>query len=270
MKYKVGDKVRIKSLDWYYANRDEADTVECGNAYFVPAMVEHCDKIVTISSILSNIKFYHIKEDGGIFNWSDEMIEGLVEEKDNDCEKCSLTRNSTRCLFMNNCPHNKQKNIIEILKDYVLKDENGNTINTTKIILEKKKREYPKTYEECCEIMGVNYTYELTIFENCDYKTGITYYEDDLLGKIETLYRLIVCRDAYWKIAGEEMGLDKPWKPDWLNEEGWIHCIYTDCGKICCTGFRGGNKIFAFPTPEMRDTFKKNFDLEIEICKKFL
>lgn len=30
------------------------------------------------------------------------------------------------------------------------------------------------------------------------------------------------------------------------------------------------NRIFSFPTPEMRDAFKYNFDPDIEICKEFL
>jgi hypothetical protein len=34
---------------------------------------------------------------------------------------------------------------------YIFKDENGNVINATKIVLEKKKKEYPKTYDECCK-----------------------------------------------------------------------------------------------------------------------
>lgn len=36
---------------------------------------------------------------------------------------------------------------------YVFKDENGNVINATKIVLEKKKKEYPKTYEEFVELV---------------------------------------------------------------------------------------------------------------------
>lgn len=137
---------------------------------------------------------------------------------------------------------------------YIFKDENGNVINAQKIVLEKKKKEYPKTYEECREILK----------EQADVTYG---YKKDVL---HSLQKLLVCRDAYWKLYGEEMGLDKPWEPDWKHEEGWIHCITNDCGEICCTGFRGGNKIFAFPTEEMRDVFYKNFKELIEQCKELL
>ena len=42
----------------------------------------------------------------------------------------------------------------ELPEGYQFVDENGNVINATKIVLEKKKREYPKTYEECCYVLG--------------------------------------------------------------------------------------------------------------------
>ena len=130
----------------------------------------------------------------------------------------------------------------------------------------EKKKEYPKTYEECCKVMGVNHTNDLDICEHCDYKTEITYYEDSLLEKIEALYRLIICRDAYWKIAGEEMGLGKPWKPDGNP----VYAITRNDGCIVEIETGGNDEVFEFPTPEMRDAFKKNFDPDIEICKEFL
>ena len=75
MKYKVGDKVLIKSADWYYENRDEENTVHCGSAGFVSSMTTFCGQIVTISSAHSLLGVYRIKEDGGTHNWTDKMIE---------------------------------------------------------------------------------------------------------------------------------------------------------------------------------------------------
>ena len=37
-----------------------------------------CGKIMTISN--ANISFYDMVEDNGVYFWTDEMIEGLVEE----------------------------------------------------------------------------------------------------------------------------------------------------------------------------------------------
>lgn len=145
-------------------------------------------------------------------------------------------------------------------------------VENGKIILKPIKPKYPKTYEECCKVMGVNHTNDLDICEHCDYKTEITYYEDNLLEKIEVLYRLIICRDAYRKIAGEEMGLGKPWEPDFTNDDEERYGIYTAANKVVkdFCGVGDVNMIFTFPTEEMRDTFYENFNKEIEQCKELL
>ena len=77
-RFKVGDRVRIKSLDWYY-NRNIINEVSCGNTNFIPNMVKYCDEIVTISCVFPTLEVYHIKEDGGMFNWTDNMFEGLAD-----------------------------------------------------------------------------------------------------------------------------------------------------------------------------------------------
>ena len=83
MKYKVGDKVRIKSLDWYNENKDEDEIVELSTHVFIPEMIEHCGQIVTIKDVFEdtddNVVYYMEEID---WDWTDEMIEGLVEEKD--------------------------------------------------------------------------------------------------------------------------------------------------------------------------------------------
>ena len=79
---------------------------------------------------------------------------------------------------------------------------------------------YPKTYEECCKVLGVS---EQFIF------TNLTDKEANLYGAFICLIR---CRDAYWKIAGEEMGLGKPWEP-YLKHVNQKKCrIYNNSGDI--------------------------------------
>ena len=155
---------------------------------------------------------------------------------------------------------------------YQFVDENGNVINATKIVLEKKKKEYPKTYEECCKILGI---LNVDLCFNADYRSFDASKEQwKRLGLMNQFYQLLICRDAYWKIAGEEMGLGKPWSPDY--DSG-----VDKFGIICLNGVvqesnpttnweRHLNKILDFPTRAMRDAFKENFDPDIEICKELL
>ena len=142
---------------------------------------------------------------------------------------------------------------------YQFVDENGNVINATKIAWRKRKKEYPKTYEECCKVLGYDdrETY-------CICHTGA----NERL--FESMYRLKVCRDAYWKIAGEEMELGKPWGPDWEDYTTYKFIIHTIKDKIYYGISLVENNTFTFPTEEMRDAFKENFDPDIRICKELL
>ena len=70
MKYKVGDKVRVRedleTDNWY------------GKEIFVSGMTWLKGKIVTISKVLYDK--YEIEEDNKIWNWTDEMFSGKVSE----------------------------------------------------------------------------------------------------------------------------------------------------------------------------------------------
>ena len=212
MKYKQGNKVKIKSLDWYNENKDEYGYVRC-------------------------------------------------------------TDNTT------NEPQFKQLNISlekemewNLPQGYQFKDENGNVINTTKIILEKKKKEYPKTYKECCDVLSISPYYNLRYFT---YEHFINEFATSnelcsLESKLNRFGKLIICRDAYWKIAGEEMGLDEPWEPDWKDFEQLKYCIWVDVGDIILNEGYRCQHILTFPTAEMRDAFYENFKDLIEQCKELL
>ena len=168
-------------------------------------------------------------------------------------------------------------NEIKLPEGYIFKDENGNIINTTKIVLEKKEKMYPKTYKECCEILGVDPNNFLAITNCYEGEVETTDYERSLSSKLASLWGLRICRDAYWKIAGEKMGLGEPWKPDWENSEERKYSIVNIGGDINLPEttltkwiLEVTNKILVFPTLEMRDAFYDNFKKEIEICKELL
>ena len=76
MKYNVGDKVQIKSIDWYNENKDANGDVLCfyGVHKFTKEMSKFCDKTVTISTNLTGDGEYLIKEDDETNWWTDDMI----------------------------------------------------------------------------------------------------------------------------------------------------------------------------------------------------
>ena len=119
----------------------------------------------------------------------------------------------------------------------------------------EKKKEYPKTYEECLKILGIK-------LSDC-YIQG---YKSPLL---EDLQELLICRDAYWKLYGEEMGLGKPWEPDLEDNTTKYTIVYTNNG-IERDWELHINHILSFPTEEMRDAFYENFKELIEQCKELL
>ena len=251
MKYKEGDKVRIKSLDWYNENKDEYGYVRLGDYLFTPDLAKYCGEEFTISHTTQFTLPTYVMIGNG-HEWSDEMIEGLVgedfymEDDELEVEKDDIVWNLGDGKFR-----------VFLPDGYEFIDENGNVINATKIVLEKKKSKYPKSYEECCKVL--NYC--------CNPSSVKTTHREELIRKFQFL---LLARDAYWKIAGEEMGLDKPWNPDWENIEStkYVICGYREEIRKDISYYI--HFILAFPTAEMRDAFYEYFKDLIEECKELL
>ena len=133
------------------------------------------------------------------------------------------------------------------LGDYEIEVRDGKTYAI------KKKPKYPTTFKGCRAII--------------DYKvSGVIGYKSLLLASLQNL---LVCRDAYWKIIGDEMGLSKPWEPEWTSGKPF-YCISVNGNTVTKGRWYIDNKILAFPTEEIRDTFYKNFKDLIEQCKELL
>ena len=145
-------------------------------------------------------------------------------------------------IYLNSCDYADE---VELnLSDYEIEVRDGRTYAV------RKKPKYPTTYEECCK----NYS------DNEKLKIG------NLLCDLE---QLIICRNAYWKIAGEEMGLGKPWEPNWTTLEG-MPGIFRFRYNIVCGSIKDYHCLLVFPTEEMRDIFYENFKDLIEACKELL
>lgn len=263
MKYKVGDRVKVKSQDWYKSNMNSLDEVDCGVTWFVPDMVVHCGNNVTIREVFSN--YYKIIEDECDYCWTDDMFEGLADEE-NILESIDNTADLLPKYVKTTRDMNTEQTELDITEEYEYVDDMGNVIDTKKIIIRKKKPKYPTTYEECCEVLGI-YSNRNFVCNGLTHKASN--YDLKLFSLLEAFKQLLICRDAYWKLYGEEMGLGKPWEPDWsdLTPKYTIVFIENDAKKVHAIT---ASYILAFPIYEMREDFYENFKDLINECKELL
>lgn len=150
-------------------------------------------------------------------------------------------------------------------KGYIIKTATMDGDNLT-VEYVKNKPQYPKTYEECCKVLGYDPN-KIMVLSN---RKDITHEENEHYHEMYNLYQLLICRDAYWKIAGEEMGLGKSWKPVWGRNQPNNYVLHKVSNTILRATDCVESEILAFPTSEMRDAFFENFKDLIEECKEFL
>ena len=81
-KLELGQKVIIKSLDWYNSNKDvDSGIVKLSTESFVEDMSEYCGKTATIVDVFKDLDgvddniMYRIDLDNRGWNWTDEMFE---------------------------------------------------------------------------------------------------------------------------------------------------------------------------------------------------
>ena len=181
----------------------------------------------------------------------------MIKEFDKEVETTGyMQMGKTMAVIFNDANYEDE---VELqLGDYEIEMRDGKTYAV------KKKPVYPKTYEECCERVNACPTVGISYDSNED-----MLYNDEVDLTLLALRNLLICRDAYWKIAGEQMGLDKSWKHDMVKDD-FSYAISYQYGCIGKNEIRHKNTILAFPTKEMRDAFYENFKDLIEQCKDLL
>jgi hypothetical protein len=77
---KVGDKVKIKNLDWYEKNKNEKGDVPIKPSFFIQGMEKYCGTEVTIKEIVKDGR-YEIEEDSGDHHWTEYMFEQNIKHE---------------------------------------------------------------------------------------------------------------------------------------------------------------------------------------------
>ena len=275
--FKIGDKVIDKAdgcpgivgeMKWDEDVSDMKYFVAFGNdidfGWFANDSIEFCKETDTVKPVTNKSERTHedVIFDSIIWHLRNSVNNGKQNLSGGECEDYFR-----EVVKKNN--ENKMKNVLAELLEHIKttpKEELerefeeinewsnvGPTVEEFMTFCEcvNKKPFYPTTYEESCQHLG------------CDDKISTK--------KLVLLSQLINARNAYWKIAGEEMGLGKPWEPDWSSFSEGSYPTITKCnGKIVKTSIYTHDCPLAFPTVEMRDAFYVNFKDLIEQCKDLL
>lgn len=217
--YKVGDKVNYVKYNDGYQNVYTIQKVQWTG--------------VTIEYLLDSSGFGALTKD--LQPYKEETLGECIEKTINECLS-------------------GKKETMEEIKLHIPEGYEFFGVDDNKVVLKLKESKYPKTYTECCAIVGNEFV-----------DNDVIGYRYSILCQFQML---LVCRDAYWKIAGEEIGLGKPWEPAIQDIIWGITRSKDEVEKYSC--HYGKTNILEFPTSEMRDAFYENFKDLIEDCKELL
>ena len=268
--YYISEDTATKYISWDYIGPEEIDKYEIFTIeeflkkypYKVGDKVTLYNKLCTVIWMCwecDNI-YYQVQEIGGVFIKKVAASELIPYKEQGDKETKVESKREYDELRMPLDDDDKLATEATIMGKTILPPDGylvgkiTQTDNGMLVEYVEKKPKYPKltNLSECKEILGEKDMYQ-----------DISGYKGELLTNFQ---RLLIFRDAYWKIAGEQMGLSKPWEPTMET----VYCISRNDNVMKCS-YRGGkSNVLEFPTEEMRDAFYENFKELIEYCKELL
>ena len=150
MKYKVGDRVKIQSLERYNKYKNRYGDINYGcetEILFTSEMSSFCGQVATITRVryIGGVRFYHLAEDKEAHLWVNGMFEGLVERNGKTYpykigDRVVLKGNN-RCATITDLKYNSWGNL-----SYYVRIDNDKDISTdypTDLLLPYNKVEGP-------------------------------------------------------------------------------------------------------------------------------
>ena len=150
MKYKVGDRVKIQSLERYNKYKNRYGDINYGcetEILFTSEMSSFCGQVATITRVryIGGVRFYHLAEDKEVHLWVDGMFECLVERNGKTYpykigDRVVLKGNN-RCATITDLKYNSWGNL-----SYYVRIDNDKDISTdypTDLLLPYNKVEGP-------------------------------------------------------------------------------------------------------------------------------
>lgn len=231
--YKVGDKVQHKGA------------TSCGTVYVIERMEwanNHIEYEIR--------PLYDYNHTGLVTVCADEL-QPYKEETMDKANKAVFDVNAQCCDIMNRIIKEKamEEIKIDIPKGYEFA---GVDDDKQQVVFTKIGYHYPNTYEECCDVLKIPNDER---YIDIDVPLGYN-------KLLSTFTKLLVCRNAYWKIAGD-------WKPD-LEDVKPKYGLIVVSNRVKKQKSEYVQIKFCFPTEEMCDAFYENFNDLIEQCKELL
>ena len=258
--YYISEDIAKGYISWDYIGPEEIDKYEIFTLeeflekypFKVGDKVTLNNKLCTIIWMCweCNNIYYHVQETDGMFVKKVTANELKPYKGEEDME----TKDKAKAPVLKGTDYGTTDHGYTIPDGYEFVEVREDFVGRSEIVLRKKSPVYPKTLGDCCKVIV-----DIGDYQMCGYKHELLF----------NFQNLLICRDAYWKIAGEEMGLGKPWEPDW-NDLNRKYFISLTCDGIGFYDDFRNPQVLAFPTEEMRDAFYENFKDLIEQCKELL
>ena len=264
---KIGDKVRIKPIEWYNKNKDKDGNIRINHGplepfYFMNRMIiyfgkdraEYCGKEFTIMYIgkYQGEDTFVLEGDNHGFNWCEWMFDTNNNNKDMETRNIKLDLKTAKEWF-NGSDETLKKLALQAYKEEELKNSLPNTW--------KEFCEQTKKHTRECYIGGYSNIISVPLDTYWHFSPDRNLLSSEKSAKAYiALMQLEQLRNYY----------RDGWLPDWENDEH-KYVIYNCKNKIIFnTDIDGTSHFLSFPTMELCEKFYNNFKDLIETAKEHI